>query len=130
MSVSNVGSVHAQIHQELIEENEKLTKQLEVLKKENERLKGIEKDHRTDWMRIQNAERKCEDLQKENEELKSDYWYRKAKGAENIEKENKHIHDMLTQAIKALEKLELYISYNGDTWVRDVAREALSKLKK
>ncbi len=31
--------------------------------------------------------------------------------------------------VEALEKLSLYVSYNGDTWVKDRATEALKKYR-
>jgi hypothetical protein len=31
--------------------------------------------------------------------------------------------------VEALEKLSLYVSYNGDTWVKELATEALKKYR-
>jgi chromosome segregation ATPase len=74
-----------------------LTDQLSKLRAENEALKALNKDHEDDWKRIQDAERKCEALQKENEELKIDYRVLDA-GYEAFKEENKTYRAALEEA--------------------------------
>jgi hypothetical protein len=73
----------------------------------------------------------CEYKQKEIDELIKDNKFQADVMCDmgEIVLENKKLEAENKKLREALEKLSLYVSYNGDTWVQETAREALKEVE-